>query len=153
MKASKCLAILLTLATVALFTGCTKEYYTINEGVEMYQRDFQVKSSDWTVEEVTDVQLEDAYLLSLVLNVPEITRRVVENGNVTVSRRLTDNQGNVYWTPLPIVRADYAAEEDLFFSTYTDFEWGLGKVIVYITATDFVVGEEPAMTLRVTAWI
>jgi len=153
MKAFKCLAILLALAGSVLLTGCTKEYYQINEGVEMYQRDFTVKSSDWTAEKVAVAGLDDAYLLSVKLNVPEITQKVVEMGNVTVSRRLTDENGNVFWTPLPVVRAEYASEDDLFFSTYLDFEWTLGAVYVYFTATDFVIGDEPQMTLRVTAWI
>jgi hypothetical protein len=152
MKTSKCLVILLALTGAALFTGCTKEYYVVTEGVEMYQRDFIVKSSDWAVEEA-DVDLEDAYLLSVKLSVPEITKNVVDHGNVTVSRLLKDNNGNTYWTPLPAVRADYESGDDLFFSTYLDYEWGLNTVIVYFTATDFVIGEEPEMTLRVTAWI
>jgi hypothetical protein len=152
MKTARLLVILLTLAGSALFTGCTKEYYVVNEGVEMYQRDFKVKPSDWKVEEAP-VDLDNAYLLSVKLNVPEITQQVVDNGNVTVSRRLTDDSGNTYWTPLPVVRAEYAAGDDLLYSTYLDYEWGLGTVFVYFTATDFVVGEEPEMTLRVTAWI
>jgi hypothetical protein len=152
MKTARLLVILLTLAGSALFTGCTKEYYVVNEGVEMYQRDFKVKPSDWKVEEAP-VDLDNAYLLSVKLSVPEITQQVVDNGNVTVSRRLTDDSGNTYWTPLPVVRAEYAAGDDLLYSTYLDYEWGLGTVFVYFTATDFVVGEEPEMTLRVTAWI
>ena len=152
MKTARFLVILLTLAGSALFTGCTKEYYVVNEGVEMYQRDFKVKPSDWKVEEAP-VDLDNAYLLSVKLNVPEITQQVVDNGNVTVSRRLTDDSGNTYWTSLPVVRAEYAAGDDLLYSTYLDYEWGLGTVFVYFTATDFVVGEEPEMTLRVTAWI
>ena len=152
MKASRCLVILLALAGMATFTSCTKEYYVVNEGVEMYQRDFTVKSSDWVVEKA-DVDLEDAYLLSVQLNVPEITRKVVENGNVTVSCMLKDKNGNTYWTPLPAVRADYEAADNLFFSTYLDYEWGAGTVFIYFTATDFMIGEKPEMTFRVTAWI
>ena len=152
MKATKYLAILLALSGTVLFSGCTKEYYQITEGVEMYQRDFNIKSSDWVVEQATP-DLDNAYLLSVKLNVPEITQKVVEFGNVTVSRKLKDDKGNTYWTPLPVVRAEYAAEDTLFYSTDLDYEWGLGTVYVYFTATDFVIGEEPEMTLRVTAWI
>lgn len=152
MKTSRFLVILLTLAGVALLTGCTKEYYQINEGVEMYQRDFNVKSSDW-IEEEADVDLENAHLLSIKLSVPEITQKVVDYGNVTVSCKLKDDKGNTYWTPLPAVRADYAPGDDLFFSTYLDYEWGVGTVFIYFTATDFMIGEKPEMTFRVTAWI
>lgn len=152
MNASKCLAILLALAGSALMTSCTKEYYVVNEGVEMYQRDFTVKSSDW-IEEEADVDLENAHLLSVKLSVPEITQKVVDYGNVTVSCKLKDDKGNTYWTPLPAVRADYAPGDDLFFSTYLDYEWGAGTVLIYFTATDFMIGEKPEMTFRVTAWI
>lgn len=153
MKTIKCLAILLALSGAALLTGCTKEYYVVNEGVEMYQRDFNVKGSDW-VKEDAPVDLEDAYMLTVKLDVPEITRKVVEHGNVTVSRRLKNEEtGEIYWIPLPAVRAEYAPSDDLFYSTYLDYEWGLGTVIVYFTATDFVIGDQPGMTLRVTAWL
>ncbi len=146
MKTSRFLVILLTLAGAALLTGCTKE------GVEMYQRDFNVKSSDW-IEEEADVDLENAHLLSIKLSVPEITQKVVDYGNVTVSCKLKDDKGNTYWTPLPAVRADYDSEDVVFFSTYLDYEWGLGTVFIYFTATDFMIGEKPEMTFRVTAWI
>lgn len=152
MKTSRFLVILLTLAGAALLTGCTKEYYVVNEGVEMYQRDFNVKSSDW-IEEEADVDLENAHLLSIKLSVPEITQKVVDYGNVTVSCKLKDDKGNTYWTPLPAVRADYASEDNLLFSTYLDYEWGLGTVFIYFTATDFMIGEKPETTFRVTAWI
>ena len=155
MKATKRLFILLALAAVSLLSACNKY-----EGVEMYQRQFVIKSSDWKAEPA-QVGLEDAYLLSVKLSVPEITSKVVQYGNVTVSRQLKDDNGNTFWTPLPAVRAEYSYEEgeggegnkEIFYSTYLDYEWGEGTVFVYFTATDFVIGEEPEMILRVTAWI
>ena len=49
---------------------------------------------------------------------------------------------------------DYGTEDEYLYSTYLDFEWGLGYVMVFYTATDFKLDEEgdPAMDLRVTVW-
>ena len=159
MKAKR-LFILLALAAVAMLSACNK--YEVYEGVLLYQRDFNVKSTDWSVLEATDASgnPNGGYILSVKLNVPEITQKVVEYGQVTVSRKLYDEKGNVYWTPLPCSRAeaiDYNTEKEYLYSTYLDYEWGYGNVDVFFTATDLYVDENkdnrPAMELRVTVMI
>jgi len=164
MKTSKCLVILLALAGAALFTGCTKEYYQINEGVEMYQRDFNVKSSQWEAIDATDQWgvPNGGLVLCVELNVPEITKDVVDFGTVTVSRRLEED-GQTFWTLLPLSRAEalrYGESDEYFFSTYMDYEWGFQTVYVYFTATDLEIETDekgnpvgPEVSLRVTAWI
>ena len=164
MKTSRFLVILLTLAGAALLTGCTKEYYQINEGVEMYQRDFNVKSSDWKAIDATDQWGEPngGLVLCVELTVPEITKDVVNYGQVTVTRRLEDN-GETFWTPLPLSRAEalrYGESDEYFYSTYMDFEWGYQTVYVYFTATDLEIETDdkgkpigPEVSLRVTVWI
>jgi len=115
--------------------------------------DYTVHSTDWDVQELDN----GARLLSVMLDAPQITKDVVNYGSVTVSRRLFDNNGNTFWTPLPVVRAesqDYGTSEQILYSTYLDYEWTQGQVYVYFTATDFYVDPDkatwPNMELRVT---
>ena len=148
---------ILLLATAALallsLSSCGKDYYIESDGVQMKHIDYTVRSTDWDVQDMGD----GARLLSVMLNVPQITKDVVNYGSVTVSRRLFDNEGNTYWTPLPVVRAEsqnYGTSEEILYSTYLDYEWTMGQVYVYFTATDFYVDPDkatwPNMELRVT---
>lgn len=148
---------ILLLATAALallsFSSCGKEYYIQDDGVQMSHIDYTVRNTDWDVQELDN----GARLLSVMLNVPQITKDVVNYGSVTVSRRLFDNDGNTFWTPLPVVRAEsvnYGTTEEVLYSTYLDYEWTTGQVYVYFTATDFYVDPDkatwPDMDLRVT---
>ena len=148
---------ILLLATAALaflsLSSCSKEYYVKDDGVQMEHIDYTVYSNDWDIQELSN----GGRLLSVLLNVPQITKDVVNYGSVTVSRRLFDDNGNTFWTPLPAVRAesvDYGTENEILYSTYLDYEWTTGKVYVYFTATDFYVDPDkatwPDMDLRVT---
>lgn len=147
MKTSR---LLILVATAALsLTACRKEYITENiiEGNEMYTTDpITVKANQWTVD-------EDGGYFTVTLSVSAITRDVVDNGTIQVLRRLTDNSGNIYWTPLPVVRANEEVSDDgevFNYSTYIDYEWGVGEVNIFVTATDFYTGENPGdMVFRV----
>lgn len=145
MKTSKLLLAFLALAL--LCTSCikryvTEEYYTneyITQGMGMVLVDFNIKANQWVLDE------EGGYY-SVTLNVPQITADVVQKGTVTVSRRLTDASSNSpFWTPLPIVRANNEPDEqgNYFYSTYIDFEWSVGTVNVFVTATDFYTEQSP----------
>ena len=57
-------------------------------------------------------------------------------------------EGNV-WTPLPAMRTE-KTEEDIYYTTYVDYEWSLGKVYIFVTASDLYAGENPGdMSFRV----
>ena len=141
----------LLLAAALMACGCTKEYITqeyiteetVIQGADMDIIDFTVKDADWV--------MRDGYF-EVVLKVPEITKTVVENGTVQVSRRYTDN-GQTYWTPLPSMRVEVTESgdgSDFFYTVYTDFEWSEGQVNVFVTTTDLYTGECPGdMALRV----
>ena len=146
----KRLFILLSAVTLLFATGCTQRYYDYETGVTLSQRDFTIKSGDWYEETYED----GAAFLSVKLSVPEITNDIVNHGTVMVSRKLSEG-GNTFWAPLPISRAeriDYGTEGQQLYSTYLDFEWGLGTVYVYYTATDFMLDSEgnPEIQVRVT---
>ncbi len=152
MKIAKYLMAILSVC--ALSVACTKDYYIEgDDGVQMSHIDYTIRSNDWTV-----VELEGgASYVGVRLNVPQITKNVFNYGTVTVSRLLKDEDGTSVWTPLPVVSAeyvDYGTDDQQLYSTILDFEWGLGFVTVYYTATDFMLDEggEPDMDLRVTIW-
>ena len=133
MKATKLLLSLF--AAVLLVSGCNKEYVTVVQGTEMSFIDFTVRSNQWNV--------RDGYF-EAVLNVPEITSQIVEQGTVTVSRRYND--GGTVWTPLPAMRTEIAILEDgseFYFTTFTDFEWYKGGVSIFVTTTDLYTGDNP----------
>lgn len=133
---------LLALAALVLLgtSGCTKKYYTEEityvEGVNLQSADFSVKSSQWKED-------QQAGYFSVQLNVPQITKNIVDYGTIQVMRKYEED----IWTPLPIVRAEVTDAEgggDYFYSTYIDYEWTVGKVFIYVTATDFYTGERPS---------
>ncbi|MBQ9660867.1 MAG: hypothetical protein IJV37_06350 [Bacteroidales bacterium] len=141
MKASKFLLVLLAAGT--LLASCTER--VVVPAPEMVKLDYDVRSGDW--------QLMDDYYM-VTLNVPDITRYIVESGNVQVSRCYPgDSNGNDVWTPLPAMRVNVtegADGADFFYTTYTDFEWTLGTVNVFVTTSDLFTGEQPeAMAFRV----
>lgn len=152
MKAKKIL--LLAAAAFAIFTvsSCKKEYYVTEDGLQMSHIDFTVKSTDWTEVEEAD----GSSWLSVQLDVPQITKNVVDYGMVTMSRRLFDENNKTVWIPLPVVTAEatgYGTEEQYLYSTYLDFEWSVGYVMVYYTGTDLMLDDvNPDMDLRVTIY-
>ena len=34
-------------------------------------------------------------------------------------------------------------EEDIYYTTYVDYEWSQGKVYIFVTASDLYAGENP----------
>lgn len=153
MKAHRIL--LLLLATATLFSSCTKQYVTENiiEGAQLKHYMYDIKSGDWSKIEI----LDNGFMLSVKLKVPNITASVVQKGNVMVSRQLTGDNNQIYYTPLPVVRAEaenFGTENVILYSTYLDYEWTEGEVYIYFTATDFYVDPDrdywPNMILKVT---
>ncbi len=128
---------------VSIFAvGCTKEYVTneyyeetIVKGTEMTMLDFNVRSSNW--------QMREGYF-EAILEVPEITGEVVNDGHVQVSRLYNDD-GIMTWTPLPSMRVsvDKVDDQDFYYTTYTDFEWSAGYVHIFVTTTDLYTGDNP----------
>ena len=153
MKANR--LFLSAIAAVALLSSCSKDFFfedVKDNSIQMSHYDYSVRSSDWELA----TSNEGGYYLFTTLSVPEITRNVVNNGTVTVSWGQKGDDGNTIWTPLPAVRAhvmDYDTENEYLYSTYLDYDWTVGSVYVYLTATDLFVEDEsewPSLKLRVT---
>ena len=128
------------LLAAALFaTSCSKEYinkeYTVIEGMQTQIVDYVVRASNWT--------LNNGYYEAL-LEVPEITRTVVNEGNVLVSRKDDDN-GRFIFTALPAMRTECILVDghDYFFTTFTDYEWSQGRVNIYVTTSDLDTSDNP----------
>ena len=131
-----------------LLAGCTKEYImpNVDAGLDMEMYDYDVRSGQW--------QLWDGYYCAS-LDVPAITRDVVKYGNVQVSRCYPGSTADQdVWTPLPAMRVEVTEGSDggdYYFTTYTDFEWSLGTVNIFVTTSDLYTEDRPGdMTFRVT---
>ena len=148
MKTRNLFFLLVTACLMAV--GCTKEYITqqyITQGMDMTLIDFTVKNSNWQIRDV-DYGNDDEGYFQAVLEVPEITRNVIEQGVVMVYRRFNDG-GSVIWTPLPAQRTE-KTEDGLYYTTFVDFEYSLGRVNIFVTATDLYAGATPGdMSFRV----
>lgn len=143
--------LILLLFSVLLPAGCTKEYITEETYIVENPRsiaDYTIRDNQWGI--------MDPGVFYARLDVPEITRQVLDKGDIKVSRRLKDDKNQTFWTPLPIVRAEQTELEDgslYFYSTYIDYEWTAGTVYIYVTATDYFTGISPGdMDLRVTVF-
>ena len=148
MKATKFLLSLLVVSLLA--GGCTNKYVTeeyILEGLDMTLIDFTVKNNNWGYREV-EYGNEDEGYFEAILEVPEITKDVIEQGVVMVYRRFNDG-GSTIWTPLPAQRTEKTSD-GLYYTTFVDFEYSLGRVNIFVTATDLYAGVKPGdMTFRV----
>lgn len=146
--------LILPLVALAL-TSCYKEYVTkqyvteqtIIQGMDMDLIDFSVKNQNWQIWDVEYGNPDEGYF-EAVLEVPEITKDIVNNGVVHVYRKYTDQDTPVY-TPLPTMRTEKTAD-GIYYTTFTDYEWKLGYVSIFVTASDLFAGEKPVdMDFRV----
>ena len=156
----------LLIALLALATGCRKEYITkeyiteqtIIQGLDMTLIDFNVQQKNWEVRAVENGYDDEGYF-EAVLEVPEITDKVVKEGKVMVDRIMLDNNDYVF-TPLPFTftTKEYMDEdqtEPYYYNTHIDFEWRKGSIHIYVTTSDLFTGPDDelivpeAMSFRV----
>ncbi len=141
MKMKKILLFLF--AAGLLLTACTEQ--VLAPGTDVVYYDYDVYSSQWQL-------WGDSY--RAVLDVPDITRYVVTNGKVEVSRCYPgENNGIDIWTPLPCIRTEayspYAYtdgpgdEEVYYYTTFIDYEWTERTVSIYVTTSDLYTGDLP----------
>jgi len=148
MKATK---ILLSLLAVCLLAGgCTNKYVTEEyyfQGLDMTLVDFTVRSGNWIYRDVEYGNSDEGFY-EAILEVPQITRDVIDKGVVLVYRRYNVN-GSTIWTPLPAERTEKTSD-GLYYTTFVDFEYSLGQVNVFVTASDLFAGDAPGeMSFRV----
>ncbi len=138
----KSIRIIALLFTAAIFsTGCSRYYFPgpsseRNSGMTVI--DYEVSSSNWR---------ELNGMFEVVLNVPQITYDVVNDGNVQISRRYPgENNGTDILTPLPCIRTDVTQTQDgsdYYYTTFIDYEWSAGTVSIYVTTSDLYTGDRP----------
>ena len=115
--------------------------------MDMSLIDFTVKNANWSYREVEYGNPDEGFF-EAVLEVPEITKEVVNKGAVMVYRRYDEASGTVF-CPLPAQRTE-KTEDGLYYTTFVDFEWSLGRVNIFVTATDLYAGATPGdMNFRV----
>lgn len=141
MKTQK-LIFLLGLAGV-LAVGCTKQYVTrqvteqtIIQGTEIQMVDSNVKANDW---------MNKGEYFEALIKVDAITKEVVKDGTVLVNRKDVDGDKKVFWTPLPAMSTSYVQDQgqDVYYTTFTDFQWTEGYVSIFVTTTDLYTGDNP----------
>jgi len=142
MKLAKILLAVLSAGLLA--SGCTKEYvtkeYVTNvTGLDMTLIDFKVKASNWNYRDIPKGN-DDEGFYEAILEVPQITKEVVDKGMVMVNR-----SQEAVWTPLPSMFTEktFVNENPYYFTTYVDFEWQQGQVNIFVTASDLYAGEAP----------
>ena len=141
MKAVK--SLFFVLAAAILFAGCGQDVFV--DGTEMSMYDYDVRSNQWQL-------WGDAYCATL--DVPAITRRIVDHGNVQVSRCYPGYGAEAdIWTPLPSMRVEVtegADGGDYYFTTFVDYEWTTGTVNIFVTTSDLYTQDRPGdMSFRV----
>ena len=134
---------LFLLAAILSLTGCTEKVFVPADNVVTY--DYDVRSNQWQL-------WGDSFMATL--DVRDITRYVVTNGNVTVSRCYPgENNGVDIWTPLPCIRTDVTTGSDggdYYYTTFIDYEWTVGTVNIFVTTSDLYTGDRPGdMSFRV----
>ena len=141
MKAIKTLSFLLLAGL--LLASCSRDVYM--QGMDMTMYDYDVRSSQWQL-------WGDSWCASL--EVPAITQSVLRNGNVQVSRRYPGNMHeDDVWTPLPSMRVEVTEGSDggdFYYTTFTDYEWTVRTVNIFVTTSDLYTEEVPGdMSFRV----
>ena len=134
---------LFLLAASLTLTSCTEKVFVPTDNVVFY--DYDVYSSQWKL-------WGDSFMATL--DAPDITRYVVTNGNVQVSRCYPgDNNGVDVWTPLPCIRTEVTTGSDggdYYYTTFIDYEWTEGTVNIFVTTSDLYTGDRPGdMSFRV----
>ena len=131
------------LAASLLAVGCTKEYVnkyyeeTIIQGTELTLIDFDVRASDWGIEGVA-YGYDDEGFFWVKREIPEIDDQVIQDGFVQVHVL----GSNDYWSPLPTTRTE-KTENDIYFTTYVDYEYAKGVLFIYVTASDLYLNNGP----------
>ena len=148
MKTQK-LILLLGLSGI-LAAGCTKQYVTrqiteqtIIQGSVIEMADATVKVEEW---------MNKGEYFEALIKVDKITKDVVREGTVQVNRKDLDAHNNVFWTPLPAMSTSVVQEagKDIYYTTFTDFQWSEGYVSIFVTTTDLYTGDVPKeMSFRI----
>lgn len=132
------------LAFAALASGCTKEYYTIVNGADVYTHQYTITPAQWKRNEGSYMPGSYNYLYADIDNA-DITADVMKNGSVVAYvydvYDVANNQGA--WNLLPyIIPIEYHEQND--DGTWNDyavsenirFEWEEGKVTFIIQELD-----------------
>ena len=144
------------LAVAALASGCTKEYYTIVNGADVYTHQYTITPGQWTRNEGQNMPGSYNYLYASFQNA-DITADVMQNGSVVAYvydvYDAANNQGawNMlpYIIPIEIHEQDDSGEwNDFVVAENIRFEWEEGKVTFIIQDLD---GWDPTnMTSNIT---
>lgn len=100
-------------------------------------RDLQINSNEWTY---SGGENNNYFFASFT--VPEITGNVYNNGNISIYREFDSGTANAIQTLLPYVRhkeylKNEATKEWAFYTETVDYEYGVGRVTVFYTVSDF----------------
>lgn len=145
------------LAVTALASGCTKEYLTVVNGVDVYTHEYTITPSQWTRNEGNNLPGAYNYLYASFENA-DITPAVMSNGTVQAYvYNVYDSQNNLgAWNTLPFVYPlevyvplEEGGTELIIVPENLRFEWEEGKVTFIIHDLDGYDPEDMISTIHI----
>ena len=105
--------------------------------VNYYNIPIQINTSEWSYSDFDN----NNYFFAKI-DMPEITKEIYQHANVMVYREYDQGTANAVQTPLPYTRhkeylADEATNTWSFYTETVDYEFTVGKMTIFYTASDF----------------
>lgn len=135
--------LLLLLSILVLFASCERTVYIdrpVDRPVPANKKiiDIKVTSSDWRYSNQSD---NNFYFAEI--SVPEITKNVYDNGIVSMYIEYANSDGSMSLGAMPSVRHKEENKNGVWhqYTETIDFEYSVGKVVVYLTYSDFAISQ------------
>ena len=105
--------------------------------VNYYKIPVQINQNEWSY-----TNFDNNNYFYATINMPEITNDIYQHGNMMVYREYDTGTSSATQTPLPYVRhKEYLADEATntwgFYTETVDYEFTVGKLTIFYTASDF----------------
>lgn len=130
---TRIVTVILAICALA-FSSCTKN--TIIEGPQMQTVLINVEKNMWKYSNIDN----NNYFMATV-KMPEITKDVYQTGLVKMYRVYDFNSSNGSQMEMPYVRLNEqyipAANQWVFYTETVDYEYGVGQITIFYTASDF----------------
>jgi hypothetical protein len=105
--------------------------------INYYNIPVQINQNEWSY-----TNFDNNNFFYATINMPEITKDIYQHGNMMVYREFDPGTDQATQTPLPYSRhreylADQATNTWGFYTETVDYEFTVGKMTIFYTASDF----------------